>query len=107
MARVIALFAIFFFQSQLPAYGNRRIICSYYILQFCKERSIDFLAWRVWIGLWVFIITLVVLAAEGSYIVKYITRFTEEVFAILISLIFINEVIQKLIEVSSVLQKVM
>jgi len=48
----------------------------------------------------VFLITCIVIALEGSFIVKYITRFTEEVFAILISLIFINEVIQKLMQVS-------
>ncbi|XP_045178660.2 anion exchange protein 2-like isoform X2 [Mercenaria mercenaria] len=70
-----------------------------HLYSFCKASHIDFLTWRVWIGLWVFIITLLVLAAEGSFIVRYITRFTEEVFAILISLIFINEVIQKLIEI--------
>ncbi|XP_060562813.1 anion exchange protein 2-like isoform X2 [Ruditapes philippinarum] len=70
-----------------------------HLYSFCKDYHIDFLTWRVWIGFWVFVITLLVLAAEGSFIVRYITRFTEEVFAILISLIFINEVIQKLIEI--------
>ncbi|KAL4216954.1 Anion exchange protein 3 [Mactra antiquata] len=70
-----------------------------HLFAFCKSSHIDFLTWRVWIGLWVFIITLIVLALEGSFIVKYITRFVEEVFAILISLIFINEVVQKLIEI--------
>ncbi|XP_052235491.1 anion exchange protein 2-like isoform X2 [Dreissena polymorpha] len=70
-----------------------------HLWMFCKEYGIEFLTWRVWIGIWVFIITAIVIAAEGSFIVKYITRFTEEVFAILISLIFINEVIQKIIQV--------
>ena len=44
-------------------------------------------------------ISVLVIAVEGSFLVRYITRFTEEVFAILISLIFIFEVIHKLQEV--------
>ena len=50
-------------------------------------------------------ITVLVIAVEGSFLVRYITRFTEEVFAILISLIFIFEVIHKLQEVGSLTQK--
>ena len=75
------------------------ISCFIFLFQFCKTSHIEFLTWRVWIGLWVFVITVVVVAVEGSFLVRYITRFTEEVFAILISLIFIFEVIHKLQEV--------
>lgn len=70
-----------------------------HLFSFCKESHIEFLVWRWWIGFWFLIITLFVIALEGSFIVRHITRFTEEVFAILIALIFIFEVINKLKEI--------
>ena len=42
------------------------------------------------------VITIFVVMFEGSVLVRYITRFTEEIFAFLISLIFIYEVFKKL-----------
>lgn len=39
------------------------------------------------------------IATEAAYLVKYVTRFTEEIFAFLISMIFIYEVLVKLIKV--------
>ncbi|KAK3083355.1 hypothetical protein FSP39_020709 [Pinctada imbricata] len=61
----------------------------------CSSNQIEFLTARVWIGFWVMVITLIVIAAESSFLIRYITRFTEEIFTILISLIFIYEVIKK------------
>jgi Na+-transporting NADH:ubiquinone oxidoreductase subunit NqrD len=55
---------------------------------------------RVWIGFWVMLISVAAVAAESSFLVRYISRFTEEIFAILISLIFIFEVIKKIDEVN-------
>lgn len=46
------------------------------------------------------IITFVVIGLEGSFLVKNITRFTEEIFTIVISLIFIYEVVKKMKAVS-------
>ncbi|KAL5005957.1 hypothetical protein ScPMuIL_017115 [Solemya velum] len=68
------------------------------LFKFCKSSYIEFLPWRVWTGMWVVIISTVVCALEGSFLVKYVTRFTEEIFDILISIIFIYEVYKKLIE---------
>ena len=48
-----------------------------------------------------FIFALVMVATEASYLVKYVTRFTEEIFAFLISMIFLYEVLVKLIKVSA------
>ena len=62
--------------------------------------SIDYLATRFWVGVWLFIIAVLVVMFEGSFLVRYITRFTEEIFASLISLIFIYEVFNKLGSVS-------
>lgn len=51
---------------------------------------------RIWVGLWLVIIVVVIVAVEGSFLVKFISRFTQEIFSILISLIFIYETFSKL-----------
>lgn len=55
---------------------------------------------RVWVGLWVLLILLIIVLCQGSFLVRYLTRFTEEIFACLISLIFIYEAIKNLLKVS-------
>lgn len=67
--------------------------------QFASSNGIEFLPMRVWIGLWVAVISTITVAAEGSFLIRYVTRFTEEIFAILISIIFIYEVVKKLVYV--------
>jgi len=47
------------------------------------------------------IILLVIVAFDLSFLVRYITRFTEESFAVLISVIFIYEAFTKTLEVRS------
>jgi len=49
----------------------------------------------------VMIILLVIVAFDLSFLVRYITRFTEESFAVLISVIFIYEAFTKTLEVCS------
>lgn len=54
---------------------------------------------RVWIGFWLVLIVLAIVAFEGSFLVRFVSRFTQEIFAFLISLIFIYETFFKLIKV--------
>ncbi|XP_057305088.1 anion exchange protein 2-like isoform X2 [Hydractinia symbiolongicarpus] len=61
------------------------------IYDLCVYFNIDFLVWRFWTGMIVMLILWTVVAAEGCFLVEYFTRFTEEVFSILISLLFIYE----------------
>lgn len=68
--------------------------------QFCQAHNYEYLTGRVWIGFWLIFIVLVIVAAEGSFLVRYISPFTQEIFAFLISLIFIYETFSKLIKVS-------
>lgn len=49
----------------------------------------DYLSFRLWVGAWIGLILLIMVATDASVLVKYITRFTEEGFATLISAIFI------------------
>lgn len=50
------------------------------------------MGFRFWIGMWIAFILLVLVAIEASAFVCYITRFTEENFALLIATIFIYKV---------------
>eukprot|EP00091_Calanus_sinicus_P005405 TRINITY_DN15846_c0_g1_i1.p1 TRINITY_DN15846_c0_g1~~TRINITY_DN15846_c0_g1_i1.p1 ORF type:complete len:165 (-),score=41.78 TRINITY_DN15846_c0_g1_i1:26-520(-) len=70
------------------------------VYDFCKGLEWDYLSFRVWIGLWVFLILLVLVATDASAFVCYITRFTEESFATLIAVIFIIKAIEKMINVA-------
>uniref|UniRef100_A0A0L8G4E9 Anion exchange protein n=1 Tax=Octopus bimaculoides TaxID=37653 RepID=A0A0L8G4E9_OCTBM len=66
------------------------------LYNFCSEQRFDYLAFRLWIGLWTGLVLFVIVALDLSALVRYITRFTEESFAALISLIFIVEALAKL-----------
>ncbi|MCI4378671.1 hypothetical protein PGIGA_G00218500 [Pangasianodon gigas] len=67
--------------------------------KFCQAQGFEYLTGRVWIGFWLIFIVLVIVAAEGSFLVRYISPFTQEIFAFLISLIFICETFSKLLKV--------
>lgn len=69
--------------------------------QFCQAYNYEYLTGRVWIGFWLIFIVLVIVAAEGSFLVRYISPFTQEIFAFLISLIFIYETFSKLVKVAT------
>uniref|UniRef100_A0A7M4DZB1 Anion exchange protein n=1 Tax=Crocodylus porosus TaxID=8502 RepID=A0A7M4DZB1_CROPO len=66
---------------------------------FCRSNGLEYLVGRVWIGLWLVLIVLVMVAFEGSFLVRFVSRFTQEIFAFLISLIFIYETFSKLAKV--------
>uniref|UniRef100_A0A673C8M6 Anion exchange protein n=1 Tax=Sphaeramia orbicularis TaxID=375764 RepID=A0A673C8M6_9TELE len=63
---------------------------------FCKSQDIEYIVGRVWVGVWLVIIVVIIVACEGSFLVRFISRFTQEIFSILISLIFIYETFAKL-----------
>lgn len=57
------------------------------------------MSFRFWIGMWIFLYLLLIVVFDLSSFVRYITRFTEECFAVLISFIFIYEALIQLFEV--------
>uniref|UniRef100_A0A8C6UA56 Anion exchange protein n=1 Tax=Neogobius melanostomus TaxID=47308 RepID=A0A8C6UA56_9GOBI len=63
---------------------------------FCKSNQVEYLTGRVWIGFWLIVIVTVMVAFEGSFLVRFVSRFTQEIFSFLISLIFICETFIKL-----------
>uniref|UniRef100_A0A7N8XC64 Anion exchange protein n=1 Tax=Mastacembelus armatus TaxID=205130 RepID=A0A7N8XC64_9TELE len=66
---------------------------------FCKDNGIEYLTGRVWIGFWLVLIVFLTVAFEGSILVRFVSRFTQEIFSFLISLIFIYETFAKLVKI--------
>ena len=63
------------------------------------DMGLNYLELRVWVGLFIGIMTIAIVAFDLSYVVMYITRYTEESFSTLISLIFITDGFKKLLHI--------
>ncbi|XP_072446914.1 electrogenic sodium bicarbonate cotransporter 1-like [Chiloscyllium punctatum] len=61
-----------------------------------SDYQLDYLEFRLWIGIWTAFFCLVLVATDASYLIQYFTRFTEEGFCTLISFIFIHDAFQKM-----------
>ncbi|XP_072796159.1 band 3 anion transport protein [Vicugna pacos] len=66
---------------------------------FCTRNNLEYIVGRVWIGFWLILLVVLVVAFEGSFLVRFISRYTQEIFSILISLIFIYETFAKLVQI--------
>jgi len=69
-------------------------------VQFCNALGVEFLVFRLWISVWIGVFAIVVVMLEGAFLVRYFTRFMQEIFIALISLIFIYETFKKIFVVS-------
>ncbi|XP_021507378.1 anion exchange protein 4 isoform X5 [Meriones unguiculatus] len=67
------------------------------LFSFSRDYNLDYLPFRLWVGIWVATFCLVLVATEASLLVRYFTRFTEEGFCALISLIFIYDAMGKML----------
>ncbi|XP_029169549.1 band 3 anion transport protein isoform X2 [Nylanderia fulva] len=66
------------------------------LYNFCIANDLEFLTVRVYVGAWMGIIAVVIACVEGSVLVRLFTRFTEEIFTGLISILYIVETFIKL-----------
>ncbi|XP_055369555.1 electrogenic sodium bicarbonate cotransporter 4 isoform X13 [Betta splendens] len=66
------------------------------LYEFTESNEVDYMELRLWIGLHSCLQCLVLVVSDASYIIKYMTRFTEEGFSSLISFIFISDAIKKM-----------
>lgn len=62
-----------------------------------RNNGIDYMELRLWIGMHSCLQCFILVATDASYIIKYMTRFTEEGFSSLISFIFISDAIKKMV----------
>lgn len=63
----------------------------------CEQYGYSFLTVRVYVGLWLTVIALAIAAFEGSAYVRLFTRFLQEIFSALITLIYLVETALKLV----------
>mmetsp|Transcript_39232 Transcript_39232/g.68150 ORF Transcript_39232/g.68150 Transcript_39232/m.68150 type:complete len:694 (+) Transcript_39232:118-2199(+) len=64
----------------------------------CLMLDVDFLTARVWQGLWCALITIIFSVTDASALMWYVTRYVEEIFSALISLIFMVEALKAVID---------
>nr|XP_033188519.1 electroneutral sodium bicarbonate exchanger 1 isoform X5 [Bombus vancouverensis nearcticus]XP_033188520.1 electroneutral sodium bicarbonate exchanger 1 isoform X5 [Bombus vancouverensis nearcticus]XP_033188521.1 electroneutral sodium bicarbonate exchanger 1 isoform X5 [Bombus vancouverensis nearcticus] len=69
------------------------------VYEFCKKSDWNYMSFRFWIGSWITLILVILVAIDASAFVCYITRFTEENFATLIAFIFIYKAIENVLSI--------
>jgi len=62
----------------------------------CKFWEVPFLPTYAWVGFWTSLIVVIMSVTDSSCLMRYFTRFTDEIFAALISLLFIYEAVKPL-----------
>ena len=67
------------------------------LYQLCVGLDVPFLETRAWVGLWTAVLLLVLAATDASCLMRFFTRFTDEIFAALITLIFIFSALHKIL----------
>ena len=72
-----------------PVYVFEKIL-----YEMCSNQGWDYLSLRLWIGIWVGAMLVLLVVFDASAYVCYITRFTEELFATLVAFIFIMSAFQ-------------
>jgi len=80
-----------------PVYVFEKIL-----FEMCDDQNWDYLSLRLWIGIWVGAILLLLVMFDASAYVCYITRFTEELFATLVAFIFIMSAFKNTFGISEV-----
>lgn len=65
------------------------------------EMGDQFLSVYAWVGLWTALWTALLAVTNASNLMRYFTRFTDEIFSALMSLIFIYEAVRKLVSTFS------
>lgn len=77
------------------------LIFTWLLYVLCQQFGIEqyFLESFAWVGLWTGLFLIVMAVTDASCLMKYFTRFTDEIFAALISLIFIYAAVEALAEI--------
>jgi mannitol/fructose-specific phosphotransferase system IIA component (Ntr-type) len=92
------VFALFAGQPLVILGGTGPLLIFTVILyQLCNDYGVPFLPLRAWVGLWTAGFLLILSVTDASCLMRFFTRFTDEIFAALISIIFIYEAIKSLV----------
>lgn len=82
----------------------QRLTLSNYDLIFFpfREQGWPFMPTRLWVGVWSAVLLLIQVVTDASALVAFITRFTEECFATLISVVFVISAVEQLLHILDV-----
>jgi hypothetical protein len=61
----------------------------------CQDLGLDFIAVYAWTGIWAGLILIVLAVTNASNLMRFFSRFTDDIFAALVSLIFVIEAVRK------------
>ncbi len=67
------------------------------LFRLCNELQLPFLPAYAWVGFWTALLLVVLAATDASCLMRFFTRFTDEIFSALMALIFIYEAIRAII----------
>lgn len=67
------------------------VIFTALLFELCRARGIPFLPLYAWVGVWSGAFLMICALTDLSFLMRYFTRFTDEIFSVLIALIFILE----------------
>jgi hypothetical protein len=94
------LFAVFSGQPLIVLGGTGPMLVFTGVLYDWSVRlSLDFLAFYAWVGIWISVILLLCALLDAAALNRFCTRFTDEIFAALISILFIYEALKDLFEI--------
>ena len=69
------------------------------LFRLCVDMQLPFLASYAWVGLWSAGFLLILSVTDASCLMRYFTRFTDEIFSALISIIFIYQAVKELVHI--------
>ena len=61
----------------------------------CKDLDVSFIAVYAWTGIWAGLILIILAVTNASNLMRFFSRFTDDIFAALVSLIFVVEAVRK------------
>lgn len=94
------VFALFCGQPLVILGGTGPLLVFTAILyRLCGDLELPFLSTYAWVGLWSAGFLVVLALTDASCLMRYFTRFTDEIFSALISIIFIYEAIKSLVHI--------
>ncbi|CAF0993071.1 unnamed protein product [Adineta ricciae] len=69
------------------------------VYDLCQLLNSDFWTVRCCVSLWTTFFIIILVAFEGSFMIRHVTRFTEEIFALIIALVYLYEPFKKLYKI--------
>lgn len=94
------VFALFSGQPLIILGGTGPLLVFTAILfRLCNDMNLDPLTTYTWVGLWTAGFLILLAVTDASCLMRYFTRFTDEIFSALISVIFIYEAIKSLVKI--------